>query len=163
MAQENLWPLGTSLYVSLQKWRPPLTLRINYMIHTHPWRNFFPPLQFHSIILRYWTSLTHTGTIMIFMLLLKRWKSKFTTLSREMLCCWLNSQACLMQRNSSVSPFVIFNHRLEPQKFGLWNNNLYKPRAGIRNQSFCYAMLCFAVWVGSLFQIFCCFGKQSHT
>jgi len=105
-------------------------------------------LQFRSIILRYWASLTHTGTIIIFMLLLKRWKSKFTTLSREMLCCCLNSQACLMQRNSSVSPFVIFNHRLEPQKLGLWKNNLYNSRAGIRNQSFCYAMLrCLSWWL----------------
>jgi len=103
-------------------------------------------LQFHSIILRYWTSLTHNGTKIIFMLLLKRWKSKFTTLSREMLCYCLNSQACLMQRNSSVSPFVIFNHRLAPRKFGLWNSNLYNVRAGIRNQSFCYAMLCCLSW-----------------
>jgi len=83
------WHFAIYARISLQNWRPPLTLCINYMIHTHPWRNFFPVLQFHSIILRHWTSLTHTGTIMIFMLLLQRWKSKCTNLSREMLCCCL--------------------------------------------------------------------------
>jgi hypothetical protein len=46
-----------------------------------------------------------------------------------------------MQIKSSVSPFVIFKHRLEPQKFGLLNNSLYIARIEIRNQSFCYALL----------------------
>lgn len=125
------------------KWWPPLTFCTNYMIHTHIAEEIS---SLCCIILRYWTSLTHTGTTITFMLLLKRWESKFTTLSREMLCCCLNSQACLMERNSSVSPFLIFNHGLEPQKFGLWNNNLHNARAGIRNQSFCYAMLCCLSW-----------------
>lgn len=160
MAQKHLWPLGTSLNISLRKWRPPLTFCINYMIHKYPWRNFFPIVQFYSITLWYWTFLTHSSTIIIFMLLHKRWRSKFTTLS-QLLWCLLNSQACLTQRKSSVSPFVIFNRRLEPQKFGLWNNNLYN--AGQQFDTRASALLCFAVWVGGLFQILYCFRKQSHT
>jgi hypothetical protein len=158
------WHFVIYARISLQNWRPPLTLCINYMIYTHthththtnthPWRSVFPMLQFHSIILRHWTSLKHTGTIIIFMLLLQRWRS--LAHCREICCVVVCSQACLMQRNSSVSPFVILNHK--SSDYETLNCTIHVQEFETRAS----AMLCFAVWVGGLFQIFYCFGKQSH-